>query len=266
MSILTSLRGFKEILSFNNRFELILHHLFRGDNELCVYRFSDYQVVMLKSGGDLNGMRACVATSQYKQFFKQMKLTHALRVLDLGAHTGGFIFSLLSSGHTVAQSLSVEQNQQTQSRLAFNMVLNRLENRCEAIHAAVWSEQTSSLLSSTGAGKTSGKVTNLTDPAISDSRLIRGFTVNQLLARLDDTQLIDICKIDVEGAEWKLFSKLENCNGLSERCRYLIIEIHPSSEPTQTLMAIIEDLGFQLVAECQNGDQTYLYKNVHLLV
>lgn len=264
MSFATSLKGFKEILSFDNRVELIFHHLFRNANALCTYRFSKFQVVVLKSGGDLNGLRACIATDQYKQFFTQMDLGKPLKILDLGAHTGGFIFAILSDGHRIYKSLSVEQNRQTHSRLAFNLALNQLQDTCQSLHAAAWSTATN-LVSSHGAGRTSAKV-DIPSSAdgIDESRAVQSYTVNELLAMVEENTVIDICKIDVEGAEWEIFSQLESCQLLAEQCRYIIIEIHPSSEHTLDLPNAIQDNGFELIAKCKFGDETFLYRNRNL--
>ena len=223
MSLSTRLQGIKEILKFDNRVEIIVHHLLRRTSDLCVYRFHPFQVVMLKSGGDLNGMRACLATDQYTQFFRIMRLSGPLRVIDLGAHTGGFIFTLLRYGHMIAAAVSVEQNRATHSRLAFNYALNRLD-QCQALNAAVWSESVT-LAPSDGQGLTSGQVSESSaDEHVSET--IRGYTLNELLMRLEGEANIDVCKIDVEGAEWGILTHDSGINLLSERCRYLLSLIH----------------------------------------
>jgi len=249
MSFATSIKGFKEILSFNNPIELIFHHLFRSAEKLCIYRFGEYQVVILKSGGDLNGLRACIATDQYKQFFKHMDLEQSLKILDLGAHTGGFIFALLDEGHVISKSLSVEQNEHTYSRLTFNIALNHLSNSCAAIHAAVWSKSIK-LISSEGDGRTSGNVNAALDQDEHSSRMIQGYSLNELFKLVDESEVVDICKIDVEGAEWEIFSHLQNCDLLFKRCRYLIIEIHPSKIQKIDLLSVIQDNNFELLAKC----------------
>jgi len=264
MSFSTSLQGFKEIWRFNNRLELIVHLLFRRDQDLCVYRFSEYQVVMLKSGGDLNGMRACLATDQYTQFFDKMDLTRPLKILDLGAHTGGFIFTFLNQGYSVSESLSVEQNRQTYSRLSFNLALNHLQDGCRALHSAVWSSS-AQLLSSEGAGRTSGRVEAGSRDNTDESRIVKSYSVNELIKMLNEHENIDICKIDVEGAEWEIFAHSDSCNLLSERCRYLVIEIHPSDKYQIDLQEIIRSLGFEVISKCKYGDETFLYRNAKLL-
>ena len=234
MSFATRVKGLKEILSFDNPIELIFHHLFRSAEKLCIYRFGKYQVVILKSGGDLNGLRAC--TDQYKQFFKQMKLERPLKILDLGAHTGGFIFALLDEGHVISKSLSVEQNEHTYSRLTFNIALNHLSNSCAAIHAAVWSKSIK-LISSEGDGRTSGNVNAAVYQDEHSSRMIQGYSLNELFKLVDEHEVLDICKIDVEGAEWEIFSHLQSCDLLFKRCRYLIIEIHPPKKYKTDLLS-----------------------------
>ncbi len=260
MSFKTRLKGFAEILSFDNYFGLIGHHLFQPDDRLCVYRFSEFQVVMLKSGGDLNGMRACLATDQYKQFFHRMELDKPLRILDLGAHTGGFIFAFLKHGFAIEKSLSVEQNHQTYSRLSFNMALNNLQYRCKVLHAAAWSKSIE-LLSSEGVGRTSGRVDTASNSSNDRARIVQAYSLNDLIQMLDEREQIDICKVDVEGAEWEIFSHSSSTTLLFQRCRYLIIEVHPSSDHDMDLPSFIEDNGFELLAKCRYGDETFLFRN-----
>ena len=72
---------------------------------------------------------------------------------------------------------------------------------------------------------------------------------------------IDLCKIDVEGAEYEVIMG-ENCNTIS-RLRYLIMEIHEVSGYTpESLIMRLNNLGFDDISPINRSERAvYLFRN-----
>jgi len=257
------LAGFREILHFDNWFEIALHHLLRRPDALAVYRFGGFEALVLRADGDANGLRRCLATDQYSQFLDVISTPRRVRIADLGAHTGGFIFCAISRGLDVAESISVEPNREAFARLEFNLRHNFGPQRCKAINAGVWSHRCT-LDTSEGPGDTGARV-RVSDESLPRHPTVPGITVNDVIAAFDGEDDIDICKMDVEGAEWSILSHPRTCDALPARCRHLIIEIHPAQDAPEVLIERLGSMGFEAMRKCAAGDETWLLRNVRLV-
>jgi len=71
--------------------------------------------------------------------------------------------------------------------------------------------------------------------------------------------IIDICKIDVEGAEHEIFFKIPK---MIHSLNYLIMEIHGGGTRALNLVDKIRNANFTLINEKDIQDDVYFFKNI----
>jgi FkbM family methyltransferase len=222
MSLTNKLNGLKEIWYFDNRWQLLFSRLFFRHERINIYRLKGMNILVDHLAGDANGAREIIVSPMYRQFIPSMKLDAPVNVLDIGANNGGFPLMLRANEVRLKKVVSVEFNPNTFMRMRFNLERNA---GCDftGLNAAICGEsrELEVRLGEGGAGDsiyTSGASTN--------GRLYRlqGMTFDEIYTENFAGEVVDICKIDVEGAEYEIFSTPHHQN--LTRCRYLIIEIH----------------------------------------
>jgi FkbM family methyltransferase len=259
MSLKNKIRGLKEIWQFENRLPLILARTLFPREQLHVYRYKGVEILTDLAGGDANGAREVLTSPMYRRFLPQMELTGPLNVLDLGANNGGFPLLLSTSGYTLKKVVSVELNPNTFLRLRFNLERNL---RCEviALNAALCGEA-KNLKLALGGGSVSDNIYNGEQSAGMTVFEIEGLTLDQIVSSYFADEPIDICKIDVEGAEFEVFS--QPSHGGLRRCRYLIMEIHEGEDRrAETILSSLKQLGFVRKLQPPDADpNVYFFAN-----
>ncbi|MDD5035767.1 MAG: FkbM family methyltransferase [Methylococcaceae bacterium] len=255
------LRGFRQYLVFDNPFQLIFNRLlFSSDIE--VYYFNGLRILVDREGGDVNGVRDCLATNMYRKFIENLNiLHHSAVILDIGANVGGFSLLLVSEGIVPSKIIAVEMNPNTFFRLANNLTANLDVSILSLINKAVTARRgvievrlgrggtSDSLLVRESASKLDRFVKN---------RIIETTTIDDLIAESIGDQAIDVCKIDIEGAEWEALLD-GKCDRLVQ-CKSVVMEIHPQEgRETQQLVDRLFQLGFGLQ---QVDDAVYLFEKV----
>ncbi|MCC6326883.1 MAG: FkbM family methyltransferase [Acidobacteria bacterium] len=246
MSIVSKLRGLREIWAFDNRLFLILSKLFYPNEQLLVYRYKGLEILMDHSGGDANGAREVLVSPMYRRFLSRMHFDGPANVLDLGANNGGFPLLLHAAGIRLKKVVSVEFNPQTFARLHFNLTRN-LPCAATPVNAAVCGERRV-IETTLGKGSVSDNIYN---PAADRGTAysIAGMTLDDLCRDHFDDEIIDICKIDIEEAEFEVF--LGGEHQAISRCRYVVMEIHErGGRKADELIPVLEKLGL----ERQNTD------------
>ncbi len=240
MSIQSKFRGFKEVWQFENRFGLVLTKLFSSE-QLHVYRFKGMDILIDHAAGDANGAREVLTSPMYKRFFPLMKFDKPINVLDLGANNGGFPLLLQANNISLQKVVSLELNPKTFSRLRFNLERN-LHCDLNVINAALCG-QNKMLNLSLGSGSVSDSIYADSENPDSDTIQIEGLTMDEIWNRYFGDEIVDICKMDVEGAEFEVF--LQPSHRRLEHCRFLIIEIHERGDRrAKEILPAIESLSF----------------------
>ncbi len=253
MSIGNNLRGLRAILTFDNWPALVLGRLFDRRTGLKVYRKDGMEILIDHLGGDCNGTRACLTTDMYSRYLPALAIRRPVRVLDLGANGGGFLLMLKLAGVEVARGVCVEMNPNVFERLEFNMARN-LGPAVAALNAAVCSLPLNSelLLKPSRGGTGEGLSTQTADTGCPHVA-VRTTTLAALFDRYFDGGPVDICKIDVEGAEYEIFDS--SPDDLLRRIGFLVIEFHNLSR-TPTVVERLRGLGFAEMTENQKTSGT----------
>jgi FkbM family methyltransferase len=242
MSISTKIAGARAIMAFDNWPALLLGRLLHRSAGLLVYRKDNLEILIDHRGGDENGTRACIVSSMYRRYVPLLNLGRPANVLDIGANGGGFPLMLKLSGVQLASVVCIEMNPATYSRLLLNVQSN-LGFSAVAINAAVCgtgSEPEIFLRPSrggTGYNIIGDHIAGEASPHVA----VKTTTLESLCARHFRGQSVDICKIDIEGAEYDVLSS--TCDDLLRSIRYLFIEFH---DPVKTPAVIrrFAQLGF----------------------
>ncbi|HEX6123866.1 MAG TPA: FkbM family methyltransferase [Pyrinomonadaceae bacterium] len=241
MSLKNKIRGLKEIWQFENRLPLILTRTLFPRERLYVYRYKGVEFLTDVAGGDANGARQVLTSPMYLRFLPQMTFDGPINVLDIGANNGGFPLLLAAHGVRIKKVVAVELNPNTFLRLRFNLERN-LDCEVVTLNAAICGEARS-LNVSLGEGSSGDSIYNGSSASGRKAFEIEGVTVDDVCDRHFERETIDICKIDIEGAEFEVFSHpLHEC---LRRCRYLIMEIHEGEgrSPDKILPALAR-IGF----------------------
>jgi FkbM family methyltransferase len=261
MSLFIKIAGFKSILKFDNRWELVLNRLFFRSS-LNVYKYKGMEILIDHEGGDACGTRLCLVSDMYKQFLGYMSLPRHIVVCDIGANGGGFSLLLKATGLDIKKLVCIEMNSNTWSRLAFN-INNNFSCKRECLNLAIGG-QDRELEVYLGKGSTSDSIF----PRQSNSRDSKKYRIScETFDRIyeeyfGDEEIIDICKIDIEGAEYEVFFNPEH--DTIKYCRYLLIEIHPNKEKSKNeIIHEIQNSGFIQTAASQS-EEVYLFENKNL--
>jgi FkbM family methyltransferase len=240
------LSGLESIFAFDNWPMLLLGRLFDRKTGFVAYRKKGFDILVDHRGGDQCGTRMCIATDMYRKYLPQFNLTGPVRVLDLGANGGGFPLMLRIAGVELARAVCVEMNPLTFLRLHLNLTTN-LGPSAVAINAAVCGmPQDSELMIEPSRGGTGDSMySGGTESAIFQVP-VPTTTLQALYDQYFENEFVDICKIDIEGAEYELFAS--SPDDLLQKIRYLVMEMHyfHDSGPAkaQVLIERMTALGF----------------------
>lgn len=221
MSLKTKILGLSEVMAFDNRWELLLHRLFFRATNLHVYRMGGIEAVVDHQLGDVSGLRTCMTSPMYRALLPLMGLPLRANVLDIGAHVGGFSLMLAVAGVRPGRFVCVEFNGPTFHRLTFNITQNIDARKVVLLRAAIGG-CSGTLNVSIRPGSTGASP----QPAAGkDTEQIRVLTFDEVIAESGIEGPVDVCKLDVEGAEHDIFTS--GCDNALDRCRNLVIEVHP---------------------------------------
>ncbi|MGB4990616.1 MAG: FkbM family methyltransferase [Pyrinomonadaceae bacterium] len=218
-----------------------------------MYRYKGLDILVDHAGGDANGAREVLTSPMYSRFFERMQLEGPLNILDLGASNGGFPLLLAASGLRLDRVVSVEFNPRTFTRLHFNLTRN-LDCVVIPVNAALCGKSRS-LRVTVGTGGVSDSIYNSSEGNDVREYEIEGVSFDDLFQRYFEKKIVDICKIDVEGAEFEVF---ENTNYQSlKNCRYLIMEIHErNGRRADEILPVVKAAGFERQPNEADADQS----------
>ena len=265
MNVHDKLTGLRALWYFDNRWQLIVNRLLFGDRGLMIYQKGNLEFLVDHDAGDHNGTRLCIISDIYKRFLPDMKLGGMLTVFDLGANGGGFPLMLLLSGKRFSKLVCVEMNPNTFRRLQYNVSRN-VEGETVLVNGAVCRSRTKFELA-LGQGDISDSIYQdraKASPKPRQKYQIEGYSFDDLFRAHFGNGVVDICKMDIEGAEYEVLASSEH-TGL-QNCRYLIIELHPVPADRERQFAdALRATGF---VELNGGDQRLpgerLYRNEKL--
>jgi FkbM family methyltransferase len=256
------IRGLKEIWQFDNRWQIALNRILFPTEPLQVYRYKGLDILIDHSAGDANGVREVLTSDMYRRYLPEIKLQGRLNVFDLGANNGGFPLLLKAAGFDIARVVSVELNPQTFERLRFNLTRN-FDSSCLAINCAVTGESRNVRFRPGRNGSAADSIYSPNGNGPTADVTVAGRTFDQLFHESFGNEMVDICKIDIEGAEFEIAG--HGTWKQLARVRYLLIEIHHFADsPRGLVVASLNDLGFEEINGAEKNDEfhhVHFFKN-----
>lgn len=253
MSWTTKIAGFRSCLQFDNWLSLVISRTFFRKHGLNIYRKNGLEFIVDHQGGDECGTRAVLLSEMYRRHLAGIPRDRPINVMDLGANGGGFLLLLKLMGFRLNRVVAVEMNPYTFGRLYFNVKHNLLGKATLRNQAVAGTQRTYEI--TLGRGSTGD---SLYQPSPEGSRhVIQSMTFTQVCEDFEGN-IIDVCKIDVEGAEHELFDTYPD--GL-DAVRHLIMEIHGPLGKQQELKQKVRSYGFLLEKENDVKDSVYHFVN-----
>ncbi|MEZ5425528.1 MAG: FkbM family methyltransferase [Pyrinomonadaceae bacterium] len=259
MGIGNKIKGIGEIWQFDNHWQLFFNRLFFSGEKINVYRLKNLEFICDHSAGDVNGAREVLTTDMYRGFLAKMELTGPLKILDLGSNNGGFPLLLASENKKIEKLVCVEFNPETFSRLRFNIERN-LDCEFTPLNVGVCGDNREIRFDLQNGSGTSVNIYGQKGLESENGVRVPGETFDQIYERNFKGETVDICKMDIEGAEFEVFGS-GKCLSLTN-CRYLLIEIHhEKGTPRDLVLESLSELGFREADPPQPRDE---FHHVHL--
>jgi len=247
-------------MTFDNWPTLLLGRLLYRKVGLLVYCKNNLEILVDHRGGDETGTRECIVGDMYRKYISLFTLPEPAYVLDIGANGGGFPLMLILEHVKLASVVCVEMNPATYSRLQVNLQIN-LGHSAVAINAAVCGANSGGEILLTPSRGSTGYSINGSMAGVSSPHVaVRTTTLESLYNQYFGGRHIDICKIDIEGAEYDLIDSSHD--DLLRKVRYLIVEFHDPSK-TPPLIRRFADLGFSELTD-QNHRRTGMQTEVRV--
>ena len=218
--IATGVRG---AFRFDNPFEILaMRHVFRRKGSIIVAH-SGMQMLIDSESSDSMAVTEVLLDSMYDEAIQTAGAGEGgFRYLNLGANIGAFdvrVFQLLRSKCPSIVGTAVEMNPATCARLLLNLELNRLFS-VRAINAAAWDEPGTTFV------RVEDRDTGQRCAVGGDQRgqPVKLMTWRELFDIASAGEVLDLLKIDIEGAEEKVVPQITGDD--ARRTRHLVIETH----------------------------------------
>ena len=190
-------------------------------------------------------------------------------IVTMQASFRSFGFGLLLASCRVEPGVlaCAEMNPNVHARLEYNLRRN-LSGELFLANVAIAAKR-GSVTQQFGKGDTGERLVGAEDTGTRSSpqespgqRTVEIWTFDHFVDEaLGANRTIDLCKIDIEGAEFEML-RGQDCEALN-RCRYVIIEIHSSEEEQQhEMLQLLARRGLTMIAK-DRDDPVYLLKNVN---
>lgn len=260
MSLASRVAGLRQIWHFDNRWPLLTQRLLYRRESMAVYRLGRLRFLVDHDAGDPSGAPEVLTHPMYADHLVHLVSDRPMRVVDLGANTGGFLLFLTRHGASFERVVAVELNPRTCIRLRFNLDFN-IDAEVTVVNAGVCG-RSRPLDVRLGEGSVADSLYAPSFNATGRVRHVPGLTIDDILAAHLDGRTVDICKVDIEQAEYEVFENPGH--DALRQCRILVIEIHdvPGRSVGEVVTAI-ERMGF--VALPQGSDRSvHVFRNTAL--
>lgn len=227
---------------FDNFPQLLFERTLFARTHSVIHRLGDAEIVVDYSAGEQNGTRVCLTHAPYQCFFEHMQLPEGMQFLDLGANGGGVPLMLDRLGYRLGKVVAVELNPNTYGRLCFNLYRN-LDCELVLLNAGV-ADRDGVIELELGGGSIGDSIFRGSPNPGGKKRRVELIALDTMIGNHFAGDDIDLCKIDIEGAEFAILAS--DCSQALAKARNVIIEIHPHPNYSEEWVhERLDNLGFQ---------------------
>lgn len=253
--------GLRAMWRFDNRLQLIVNRLLFSRSS-DIYVLGGLHVLVDSAGGDAAGTRECLTSPMYRTLLESIHFDSGTTILDLGANGGGFPLLCHHMGIPIKKLVCLELNPNTCQRLRFNLHAN-LDCEIHVENIGIGGESRVIELE-LGRGSTGDSIfgTPSSSVPLQKGYRIALLTLDDIFERFLGSDIVDLCKMDIEGAEHEVMA---GSGRLSlSRCRHLIIELHDAkgAQMQEVTLDRIKALGFTVLRRSDDYPDVYLLKNM----
>ena len=177
-------------------------------------------------------------------------------ILDGGANVG-FASVFFANRFPNSKILAVEPEAGNYKLLTRNLEINGLSERVKSIHGGLWSESRKLTIRNDFRSGTSDSF-YLSESGKEEDR-IQTYTIPELM-NAHGFKTIDILKLDIEGAELRLFTGKDIQQVLS-LTKFIAVEIHDEFNARDHIYSMLDAAGFSYF---EDGELTIGYNKNHL--
>lgn len=175
-------------------------------------------------------------------------------IIDAGANVG---YATLYFAHKYSKStiVCIEPEESNFKILTQNINQNNLSKNVLPLHKALWHCNTTLELFTDNKKEWGFSVNEIQDSQSSNK--IETITIDDILAKQNQS-LINILKIDIEGAEFEIFLDEKRCHHFLAKTELAAIEIHDRNEKYEKIIANFASAGFSFL---NSGELTIFINN-----
>jgi len=180
-------------------------------------------------------------------------------ILDAGANIGASAI-YFHSFFPNAKVICIEPESSNFSLLKTNILLNNVENIVKPFQMALWNKNEMLSLKNDFRDRSHHSFNVSSD--LNESLIkIEGNTVKYFMD-INDVKIIDLLKIDIEGAEKYIFEDFNYLSSFLPITRFIAIEIHEEIVEKKAILEILDNFGF----ECLESGEYYIGKNKKMIL
>jgi FkbM family methyltransferase len=175
-------------------------------------------------------------------FIDQEKQSDTIRtIMDVGSNVG-FTSLLFMRKFPLSKIFALEPEIQNYHALQANVKANNAESNIVPFNLAAWSHEDELSLSPF---RDNREWSFSFSPGSQSTACVKALPLEDILMQTG-ADIIDLCKIDIEGAEREIFLNDAHLGDFLNRVRYLVMEVHRDVIPIMTITEILRKNNFQI--------------------
>jgi FkbM family methyltransferase len=201
------------------------------------------EVAIRRNGSDVACFEQCLIQRQYEHAVQALKESDFGKndcIVDAGANVG-YATIFLSQKFPGIRILAIEPDRNNFEMLLNNIERNKLHN-VYPINGALWESNCRLKLDcSYRDGREWSRQVAIADHSHSGS--VEAVTMEELLEKYK-IECINLLKIDIEGSEYEIFRKKEECKKWLAKVKNIAMELHYSPDRYCEVLDVIHEAGF----------------------
>lgn len=204
--------------------------------------FKNFIFKLRRDSSDSEVFKQVIINEEYLNLIELIKRNNIKIefILDFGANIGLSTIYFFAFFEEV-KIVSIEPEKNNYSSLEFNINKNEVKN-AHLINCGVWNEETTLTINRSFRDGLDWSVNLVKSQGVNE---IKVYTVLQIIEKFD-IPIIDILKIDIEGAEKEIFLMDNDIIKWIKKVKIIVIEIHDETNSRDKILSRLENFNFEI--------------------